>query len=118
MNYKKLFGLGVLIWLIAYALAMGLFAYGVLGTLVANIIMIAAVAVAAYFAGTKLSAVSKGEVLKYSASWVVIGLLLDSALTVPYSGWALFYQWNIWASYALILLTPLLTVRKVPQCPK
>jgi len=112
MNYTKLFGWGALIWVVAYIIATAFVAYGIGEGLVMSGVIIVAVALAAYFAGRNVAAPSAGEMLKYSLGWVIIGLVLDGVLTVPFTGWEIFMSWEIWVGYAAILLVPLLSVNK------
>jgi len=112
MNYKKLFGFGVMIWAVAYLIATAFVAYGAMDALWAKTVLILVVAVVVFLAGKNLKSASVMNALKYSASWVVIGLILDMILTVPFTGWEIFSTWDLWVSYALVLLLPLLTVQK------
>tara|TARA_B100000315_G_C14319694_1_gene470207 strand:+ start:80 stop:418 length:339 start_codon:yes stop_codon:yes gene_type:complete len=112
MNYKKLFGLGALIWISAYITASLFVAYKAVDALPAKIIIPIVIGIVAYFAGKNLKLKSIKKILPYSIGWLVIGLILDVIMTVPFTGWAIFAQWNLWVGYALILSIPLLTAKK------
>ena len=112
MNYKKLFGFGILIWAVAFLVATAFVAYEAADTLWAKAIVILAVAVIAFFAGKTLKSVSAMDALKYSTSWVAIGLILDMIVTVRFTGWEVFSAWDLWVGYALVFILPLLTVQK------
>lgn len=107
MNYKKLFGYGAVVWATAYIVATALMVYGVFDNVIAKSILVLIVAGAAYLAGRGLSLDSAVSILKYSAVWLIMAVILDAIITVPFTGWGLFTQWNIWAGYAVILLVPL-----------
>lgn len=115
MNYKKLIGFGVLIWAVAYVLAMAFYAYHVLGALWAKIILDIVVAVFAFFAACNLKKSSALKILAYSVVWVIIAFLLDLLLTVPYSGMGIYKTWDLWIGYALVLIVPLFAVKKTVQ---
>ena len=115
MNYMKLVGFGALIWVVAYIIATAFVAYGMSEGLLVHGVIIVGVALAAFFAGRKVGASSAGEMLKYSFGWVVIGLVLDAALTVPFTGWDIYMSWGVWVGYLVVLLVPLLTVKAMPQ---
>lgn len=112
MNYKKLFGFGALIWVVAYIVATGFVAYGKSHSITAGVVVVIAVAIAAFLAGRNLGLGARKEIIKYSAGWVIIGLILDAIFTVPFTGWALFKTWDIWLGYLLILSAPLLAIKK------
>lgn len=58
-------------------------------------------------AGRSLRAPTWKDVLPYAAAWAVIIILCDMLLSVPFTGWQLFADWNVWVGYALALLVPL-----------
>jgi hypothetical protein len=55
---------------------------------------------------------SYADMLRHSALWLAIAVLLDILITVPFAGWQIFAQWNVWLGLALILTAPLLAVRR------
>jgi hypothetical protein len=111
MKYKKIVGLGALIWGIAFITAAIFVAFSAIDTILAKIVVPFAVGVAAFFGGKMIDVELPKDILKYSIVWVVIGLLLDLVVTVPFTGWGIFAQWNVWLGYALILFAPLLGKR-------
>ena len=108
MDYKKLV-YGVAIWAVVYLLATGFYVYKVIDTFWAKPALVVIVAVLAAWAGTKLNQPSLSKALVYSISWVVIAVVLDIILTVPFTGWKIFSQWDVLVSYALIIVIPLFT---------
>ena len=112
LNYKKLFGLGILIWAIAYLVACIFVAYKTMDSLIAGIVVVIALALAAFFAGRSLKLSSVVEILKYSICWVIIAFILDLILTVPFTGWGIFSSWHLIVGYLLIIFLPLLSVKK------
>jgi len=113
VSYKKLFGFGALIWLVAYMTASVFVAYDMVDAFMSGLVIITAVAIAAFFAGRNLAVGSFTGMLKYSVSWVVIGLVLDAIFTVPFTSWEIFAAWHVWVGYAFILLIPLLAVKEI-----
>src|SRR3989338_4014069 len=108
MDYKKLV-YGVAIWAVVYLLATGFYVYKVIDTFWAKPALVVIVAVLAAWAGTKLNQPSLSKALVYSISWVVTAVVLDIILTVPFTGWKIFSQWDVLVSYALIIVIPLFT---------
>lgn len=112
MNYKKLFGYGALIWVVAYIAAILLVVLRVGTTMRAGpLVGIVAAAMAAW-AGTQLERTSIVKILFYSLGWVIVGLVLDLILTIPFTGWQFYFAWSYWASYVLIAVLPIFTSRK------
>lgn len=112
MNYKKLFGFGILIWAAVYLVASAFVAYKAMDQLWARIVVELALIVAAYLAARNLSLGSVKEIAKYSVSWAVIAVVLDLLLTVPFAGWEIFSQWDIYLGYLLIIVVPFFAAKK------
>ncbi len=107
MNYKKLFGYGAAVWATAFIISTALMIYGMFNNVIAKAVLVLIVAGAVYLAGRGLNLDSVVSILKYSAVWFLMAVILDAIITVPFTGWGLFTQWNIWLGYAVILLVPL-----------
>ena len=111
MNYKKLIGFGILLWIIAFVIASVFVGAKAIDSIVAKITVPIVVGIAAFFVGKNLKLKSISETLKYSATWIVIGVLLDMAVTVPFTGWGIFAEWNVWLGYFFVLTAPLLATK-------
>ena len=117
MNYKKLIGFGALIWGTAFITMTAFVAYQMGNYVLSTAILWIVVAIVAYLCGKNLQFVSRAQALKYSASWVAVGLIMDSIFTVPFTGWTIFSAWELWLGYILVLVVPLFTV-KTQQTPQ
>jgi hypothetical protein len=111
MNYKKLIGFGILLWIIAFAIASVFVGAKAIDSIAAKISVPLVVGIAAFFAGKNLKLKSIPETLKYSVAWIVIGILLDMAVTVPFTGWEIFAEWNVWLGYFFVLTAPILATK-------
>lgn len=113
MNYLKSILFGALIWAVAFVVVSVFIGYGVdAQSMASKLVTTLAVALTAYFLARSLNVYHGSEMLRYSALWVLTGLVLDYLVTVKYTGMAFFSRWDIWISYAVILLAPLLAVKK------
>ena len=112
MNYKKLFGYGILIYVALFVYWSALIAYGAEQGIISQIVSLIIIAALACFAGHKLETKSVNKIIRYSVGWTVIVALLDVLFTVPFTGWEVFNEWSVWVGYAIILLIPLC----VSQC--
>ncbi|PIR44102.1 hypothetical protein COV23_01705 [Candidatus Wolfebacteria bacterium CG10_big_fil_rev_8_21_14_0_10_31_9] len=112
MDYKKLFGYGVLIWAVVYLVATAFVGYKLSGMLWTQIVLVIISAVFSYFLAKNLSANLVVGMLKYSFSWMIMTIILSIIFTVPFTGWIVFNSWDMWASFLVILLVPLVAVKK------
>lgn len=110
--YKKLFGYGFLIWVVAYLVAMIFVGLGASATPVMGILVVLATAVLAFYSGRRVEAHSFGRMLAYSLGWVVIGLVLDFIFAVPFTGLAVLYSWPFAIGYLFTLVVPLFAVKR------
>ncbi|MBU2109782.1 hypothetical protein KKB71_02430 [Patescibacteria group bacterium] len=116
MNYKKLIGWGILFYVAAFVIMSVFVAFEKSDWIVAKLVTIAAIAVIAYLAGRNISASSMIDALKYSVVWAIIVAIFDFLICTRFVP-DIFFQWNIWVGYALIILVPLLTVKKGASVP-
>lgn len=116
MRYGALFGWGIVIYAIMSLAWSGLVVYGLAGTLISRVIILCVLIIVTSVAGRSLHFHSWKDILPYSALWAVMMGLLDAFYTVPYSGWPLYSDWNLWVGYALVAVVPLFTplLRPVP----
>jgi hypothetical protein len=99
---------GIVLYAMMYLLWSGFILYNFIGTgarIVALLILIAL----SVTAGRSLRLSSWKDVLPYSLAWAVIIGLFDAIFSVPYSGWQIYGDWNLWVGYGLVVLVPLLT---------
>jgi hypothetical protein len=111
MNYKKLFKYGIFIWATAYIIASIFVGMGLVEALFAKLAILIAIGTITFYAAKNLKLKKAKDSLKYSAGWIIIGVLLDMVATIPFTGWAFFTQWNLWLGYLLIIMIPLLSTK-------
>lgn len=111
-KYWKLFGYGAVIWGVAFIVVSAFIGFEVTSEVIVQGVTTLAVAIAAYLLARSLNISNRKEMLKYGFSWVVVGLILDLIVTTRFTGWQFFSAFYVWLGYALILLVPLLAVKK------
>lgn len=117
MRYGSFIGWGIVIYALMF-LTSSIFAlYGFQGLLARVTALIVLITVAT-IAGRSLRFHSWKDILPYSLAWTFMVILLDSIVTVPFSGWALFHNWNVWVGYALVTLVPLFAPLTRPSSPR
>jgi len=110
MGFKKLVWYGILIWLIMFAVVSAfLNAYNEKTWVKVAIVLFGGI-VALILAG-KAEPTSMTIALGYGLGWVIIGVILDTLVTMNYNQNILHSKW-LWVGYALILLAPLLRIKK------
>ncbi len=122
MNYKKLFGYGVLIWIVivgAVSVSNDIFLGGLRGgSLFIDPISIGvAAAIIAYFCGSSLKITSRVTILRYSIAWAIINLLLDTFLREIIASGTVLQIWEFWylgdlVTFIIIVIIPLFAVKK------
>ena len=103
-------GWGVLIYAVMYLAWSGLVIYGLsvgVGSLVARVVLLALVTT---IATRSLRISTVHDLIPCAALWAFTALLLDTIFLVPFTGWALFSSWSVWAGYVLIVVAPVLTM--------
>jgi hypothetical protein len=98
---------GIVLYAVMYLVWSGFILYGFIG-IPARIIALLILIGLALRAGRSLRLSSWKDVLPYSIAWAVIIGLFDAVFSVPYSGWQVYADWNLWVGYGLVALVPLL----------
>lgn len=111
MNWKKAIGYGVALWVLMFVIISILIAYKIYeGVIVAIVVAIISGIISYILAGyakpTKIS-----EALMYGFTWVVVGVILDVIVTRRFNA-AIFSEWSLWLGYALVLLAPIVRVKR------
>lgn len=110
MGFKKLVWYGILIWLIMFAVVSAFMdAYNEKTWVKVTVVLLAGI-IALILAG-KAEPSSATIALGYGIGWVIIGVILDTLVTMKYNPDILQNKW-LWAGYVVILLAPLLRIRK------
>lgn len=110
MGFKKLIWYGILIWLIMFAVVSAFMNAYNEKTWVKVAIVIFGGIVALILAG-RAEPSSATIALGYGIGWVIIGVILDTLVTMKYNQ-AIFQSKWLWAGYIVILLAPLLRIKK------
>lgn len=108
MKWGALLGWGIVIYSVMYLAWSGFILYGFVEGILPRVLGLAVLVVVATIAGRSLRAHGWHDVLPYSIAWAVAIALLDAVFSVPYSGWQLYADWNVWVGYILVCVVPLL----------
>lgn len=105
-------GWGILIYAVMYLVWSGLVIYGLsLGYLSLILRLVVLFAVTMIAARTLRFSTWK-DILPHSIGWALTAIVLDALFLVPFSGWELYASWSVWIGYALIVVFPLIPLRK------
>ena len=108
IDYEKLIGWGVIVYAVMFLLWSGFVAYGFVDGILPRLIGMAVLIGIMYKAGKSLPISAWQAALPYALGWVIIVAILDIILSVPFAGWNIFLDWNLWVSYSLIFVVPLI----------
>lgn len=107
MKFGALFGWGVVIYAVMFLVWSGFVTYGFIDGLAPKITSLIVLIGVTIIAGQSLRFTSWSDILPYSISWAVIMILLDGVFSVPYSGFSLYLDPNVWFGYAIVVIAPL-----------
>tara|TARA_Y100000310_G_scaffold266543_1_gene278078 strand:- start:29 stop:394 length:366 start_codon:yes stop_codon:yes gene_type:complete len=114
MNILKVIGYGVLIWVLMFAIVSAFVAFTIYENVGAQVILaIISGAIAFFFAG-KVKPSKFDKALIFGLIWVIIGLALDALITTKFNE-EIFRTWSLWLGYALVIIAPILRIRKGEQ---
>lgn len=115
MGLVRLFGWGIVVYAILYLLVAALSLYSLYPSLVSRIVTVIVLTFMLLIAGISLRVTTVKDVLPYSLFWMLEVIALDAVFTVPFIGWQLYLDWNVWVGYVLVALVPLFCVLKLKQ---
>ncbi|MEI6581250.1 MAG: hypothetical protein WCO07_03730 [bacterium] len=119
-NYKKALGFGALVWAVMFIVVCILLAYKMPENMLFNVIVTVISLVAVYFCAKNIAPQSYMEAIKYGLVFAVVGIILDFLISRMFAP-NIFSSVSYWVSYLLIVLVPLLVVKKTqvqPQNPQ
>ncbi len=111
MKYGALLGWGIVIYAIVFLAWSCLVMYGFVEGVVPRIIGLGALIGTAAIATGTLRLMNWRDVMPYAVSWTVVVILMDAALSVPFAGFSIYRDINIWIGYALVFVTPIIYAR-------
>lgn len=108
---------GVSIYAAMYLLWSGFTLYGFSTGALPHIVSLVVLVNLVFAAGISLRYHSWRDILPYSALWTITIAALDALFSVPFYGWSLYADWNLWVGYLLVLLVPLFApiARRTPS---
>ncbi|MFZ2072390.1 MAG: hypothetical protein WA101_00385 [Minisyncoccia bacterium] len=111
MNCKKALGFGVLVWAVMFIVVCILLAYKMPENMAFTIIVTLVSLIVVYFAAKNIAPKSYMEAIKYGLVFAIVGIILDFLISKKFAP-DIFNSISYWVSYALIVLVPMLTVKK------
>jgi len=112
MNWKKALGFGALIWVIMFIVISALVGYGLSDNAMFTMAVTVISLVVAYLAARNLAPGSQAKAIQYGLIFAVVGIVLDFLISQRFAP-DMFSSAYYWLSYVLIVLVPLLAVKKV-----
>jgi len=113
MNWKKALGFGALLWVLMFVIVSALIGFKIQEFIWVEIGISIISGVISFILAGYVKPKSFGMALGYGASWLVVGVILDAIVTMRFNP-AIFTSWMLWLGYGLVVLAPLLRVKKEP----
>lgn len=107
MDITRALGWGVVIYAIMYLAWSGFVIYGFSLGIVSLIARFSILALITIIAARAMHLSDTKDLIGNALVWAAVAVGLDMVFLVPFSGWALFASWSVWAGYALIVVFPL-----------
>ena len=121
MKYIGVVGWGISIYAIMSLLWSGFITYGFVEGLAPRMVGLLVLIGLALMAGSSLRLYTWSDILPYAITWAVLMAILDGIFSVPYAGWQLYADLNVWFGYLVVLVAPLfapyLTLVRMPSRP-
>ncbi|MFH1112146.1 MAG: hypothetical protein V1712_03730 [Patescibacteria group bacterium] len=113
MNWKKAIGFGLLLWIIMFVVISVFVGFDIYKYIWIQIVTALIAGIISYILTGKIKPSIFSLALSYGLVWVAIGLILDLVVTTRFNA-AIFSSWTLWLGYILILVVPVLKVKKRP----
>ena len=110
LKLGALLGWGFVIYAVMFLLWSAFVTYGFVAGWAPRVLALLILIVISIVAGRSLRASSWHDILPYSLSWGIMMAVLDGLMSVPLAGWQVFLDWNVWFGYAVVVVTPLLSL--------
>ncbi|MEK9180710.1 MAG: hypothetical protein AAB871_00565 [Patescibacteria group bacterium] len=108
---KKTLGYGLFIWILMFVIISAFVAFDYKDAAWLRFLWMVLGGVIAFVLAGKVAPTSFGGAFYYGLIWAVIGVVLDYLISRRYEP-AIFSAWTYWAGYVLVLLAPVLRVKK------
>ena len=115
MRYGRLLGWGIVIYAVMSLAWSGIIIYGLAGFATGRIIQLVVLIAVATIAARSLKLHSWKDILPYSFLWAAMMAGLDAMFNVPFAGWQMYADWNVWLGYALVAIVPLVVASHLRQ---
>lgn len=113
MKPFKVIGYGALVWVVIFILISAFIGFSADAESTAvSIITLAAALIVAVLLAKNLKLNSTREALITGLIWVAAIVVLDAVISARFTGWDIFYRWNVIIGYLIVLLVPPLVVEK------
>lgn len=113
MKPFKVIGYGALVWVVAFIIVSAFIGFSADAESVAvSLTTLAASLIVAVLLAKNLKLKSTKEALITGLIWVVTVVVLDAIISARFTGWDIFYRWNVIIGYLIVLLVPPLAVEK------
>ncbi|MFH1656208.1 MAG: hypothetical protein ABH956_00345 [Candidatus Nealsonbacteria bacterium] len=111
MKWIKIIIFGVFIWILMFTIASAFIAFDIFKFTWTQGITALISGIIAFILAGKIRPNKISIALNYGLIWVVVGLALDALISIKFNS-EIFSSWSLWLGYGLILLAPMLRIKK------
>lgn len=116
MNWKKAIGFGFLLWVLMFVIVSIFIGFKIYDFVWMEVITAVISGIISFILARYVKPAKAAAALAYGVTWVIIGVILDAIVTTRFNP-AIFASWSLWLGYVLVLLAPLLAVKKTVFVP-
>lgn len=116
MDWKKTIGFGLMLWALMFVVVSVFIAFNIFDNSIAKVIIAVIAGAISYSLAKKLKPADIKTALTNSAIWVIVGVILDALISTRFNA-MIFQSKGLWLGYLLVLLAPILVVKKKGGAP-
>jgi len=111
VNWKKAAIFGVFLWILMFVIVSVFIAFDIYKFAFMGVVTAVIAGAISYTLARKVKPNTASLALSYGLIWVIIGIVLDTIVTTRFNS-EIFSSWSLWLGYSLVLLAPLLILKK------
>lgn len=116
MDWKKTIGSGIMLWALMFVVVSVFIAFNIFGNSIAKVIIAIIAGAISYSLAKKLKPADIKAALTDGVVWVIVGVILDALVSIRFNP-LIFQSKGLWLGYFLVLLAPILVVKKKSGAP-
>jgi len=111
MKWIKVIGFGIFLWILMFGIVSVFVAFGIYKFIWIQGFTALIAGIISFILAGKVKPNKATLAISYGLIWVMISLILEAVVTMKFEP-EIFTSWSLWAGYILVLLAPVLRVKR------